>query len=299
MNRRYRGLSRAGRPPREEVQHLEFELHAAQREAATLRAQLLAAEAAIAESAAAASALTQDCAAGDRALAQLRAEHLATVLELELSRDDLVSAERAAAEDEQSEALMRQLRERHDEAAEKFAAAREDMMAHRRAKEQLRVEHRRTVMELENTRQALRTCQQEQEQLQAEHRETGRELDATQRNVGAREQAMQQLRSQHAVTVADIHALQHDLRISRQEADDADADRAAALQELRALREDGQRNAHMAEELRRGTQALRAAVERSQRELAAGEHEADALQQEHAVRLASRVGMSRARCCLR
>ena len=43
-------MSCAGPPPREEAQRLAAELHAAQREAATLRAQLLAAEAAVAES---------------------------------------------------------------------------------------------------------------------------------------------------------------------------------------------------------------------------------------------------------
>ena len=135
------GLSCAGRPPRHETEHLEPELHATQREAATLRAQLLAAEAAAAESATAAAALTEDCAAGDRALAQLRAEHQATLLELELARDDLVSAERAA-EDEQTEALMQQLRDQHNNAAEDIATAREDMLAHQRAEEELRAEHR-------------------------------------------------------------------------------------------------------------------------------------------------------------
>lgn len=291
-------VSCAGPPLQEPSQHLlAAELHAAQREAATLRGQLLAAEAAVSETTAAVEALTQDCAAGDRALAQLRAEHQATVLELELARDVLVSAQRAASDSQQVDPAISQLRAQHEEILMKLEAARNDLAAQQQAEEQLQDERLEAIRELEATRQDLRTCQQGQEQLRAKHWGTCRELDATKRDLETRQHAEKRLRSEH--TTAQLEAVQHDLEISQQQADDADADRVAALQELGALREECQMNAHVTEELQRETRALQAAVERSQRELAAGEHEADALQQEHAVRLASRVGMSRARCCLR
>ena len=233
----------------------------------------------------AAAALAQDCANADRALAQLRAEHQATVLELEIARDDLVSAARAAAGDTRSEGLVKQLREQHDDTVAKLTAAREDMMDHQQAHEEMRAELRDMVRALETTEQALGSCQREQEQLRAEHRETAGELEATRRELLAREQAEQRLRTQHADTVADLQAAQHDLVISRQETDDADTHRAAALRELGALRQNCQENAHVAEGLQGQLRALRDAVEQAKRELAAGEREADALHREHWVRL--------------
>ena len=202
------------------MQQLVADLQAARRESAALHSQLQVAEAAVAEGAATVAAVPEDCAAGDRALAQLRAAHQATVLELELVRDDLVASERAAADSERERAAaVAQVRAQHQGTVGELEATREELTCCQEKAEQLRARHETAVADLAAARHNLVHSQQAADDADADRDAALRELRALREACDDSTHVAEDLRREGAALRAAVQQAQRELAVCSREAD--------------------------------------------------------------------------------